>query len=155
MYIYIYMYIYYKLRIFSYGDVLLIKVFMSIPVARNLFRAVAHFVEPPIFAADLFRVPWPTLRASHISVAHFDYVDDGKVVGISVRTHGNGGDLQKKKKGYCLPSSEIGRSAGGIGADLQRKLRSRHLQFMGAGQYGCLYAPVFLNFIRLANPLLK
>ena len=70
---------------------------MSIPVVLNLFRAVFHFVEPPIFAADLFRVPWLTLRASHISVAHFDYVDDGKVVGISVRTYGSGGDLQKRK----------------------------------------------------------
>ena len=100
-------------------------------------------------------MPWPTLRTSHISVAHFDYVYDGKVVEISVRAHGSGGDLQKRKKGYCLSSSEIGRSAGGIGADLQRKIRSRHIQFMGAGQHGCLYAPVFLNVIRLANPLLK
>ena len=29
------------------------------------------------------------------------------------------------------------------------------LQFMGAGPYGCSYAPVFFNLIRLANPLLK
>ena len=85
-----------------------IKVFMSIPVVFNLFRAVAHFVGTPIFAANLFRVPWPTLRASHISVAHFDYVDDGKVVGISVRTHGSGDDLQKRKKGHFLSSAEIG-----------------------------------------------
>ena len=26
---------------------------------------------------------------------------------------------------------------------------------MGAGPYGCSYVPVFLNLIRLANPLLK
>ena len=104
---------------------------MSIPVVFNLFRAVAHFVEPPTFAPNFFRVPWSTLRASHISMAHFDDVDDGKVVGISVRTHGSGGDLQKRKN------------------------RSRHLEFMGAGQYSCSYASVFLNFIRLANPMLK
>ena len=76
---------------------------MSIPVVFNLFRAVVHFVGTPIFAADLFRVPWPTLRASHISVAHFHYVDDGNVVGVSVRTHGSGGDLQKRKNRSLPP----------------------------------------------------
>ena len=110
-----------------------IKVFMSFLVVLNLFHAVVHFVGTPIFAADLFRVPWPTLRASHISVAHFHYVDDGKVVGISVRTHGSGGDLQKRKKGHCLPSAEIGQSARRIGADLKRQIR--RLQFMGAGPH--------------------
>ena len=39
--------------------------------------------------------------------------------------------------------------------DLQRKIRSLRLQFIGAHIYGCSYAPVFLNLIRLANPLLK
>ena len=60
-----------------------------------------------------------------------------------------------KKKGHCLPSAEDGQFEGVIGADLQRKIRSLRLQFMGAGPYGYSYAPVFLNLIRLANPLLK
>ena len=59
------------------------------------------------------------------------------------------------KKGHCLPSAEDGQFANGIRADLQRKITSLRLQFMGAGLYGCSYAPVFLNLIRLANPLLK
>ena len=44
---------------------------------------------------------------------------------------------------------------GGIGVDLQREIRSLRLLFMGADPYGCSYAPVFFNLIRLANPLLK
>ena len=51
------------------------------------------------------------------------------------------------KKGHCFPGAEDGQFVGGIGVDLQRKIRSLHLQFMGAGPYGCSYAPVFLNLI--------
>ena len=70
-----------------------------------------------------------------------------------VRTHGSGDDLQKK--GHYLPSAENGQSAVGIEVDSQRKIRSLRLQFMGAGPYGSSYAPLLLNLIRLANPLLK
>ena len=41
---------------------------------------MAHFEEPQIFVAqfiaNLFHVPWPTSRGSHIFVAHFDYICD-------------------------------------------------------------------------------
>ena len=42
-----------------------------------------------------------------------------------------------------------------LGSASELKIRSMRLQFMGAGPYGCSYAPVFLDFIRLVNPLLK
>ena len=80
------------------------------------------------------------------------WCNDDKVAGISVRTHDSEGDLQKE---IALPSAEDDQSTAGIGVDLQGKIRSLCLQFMGTGPYGCSYAPVFLNFIRLANPLLK
>ena len=101
---------------------------------------MAHFEEPQIFvaqfidAANLFRVLWPTLKGSHTFVAHFDYF----------------GDVMTTK--LLGSASEL---TGGIGAYLQRKIRSMRLQFMGAGPYGCSNAPVILNLIRLANPLLK
>ena len=60
-----------------------------------------------------------------------------------------------EKKGHYLPSPEDGQYEGGIGAVLQRIIKSMRLQFMGAGPYDCSYAPVFLKLIRLANPLLK
>ena len=63
--------------------------------------------------------------------------------------------ISKNKKGHCLSSAEDGQFEGGIGVDLQRKIRSLRLQFMGAGPCGCSCAPVFLNLIRLANPLFK
>ena len=63
--------------------------------------------------------------------------------------------ISKEKKGHGLPSAEDGQSAGSIGADVPRKIRSLRLQFMCAGPYGCSYAAVFLKLIRLANPLLK
>ena len=63
--------------------------------------------------------------------------------------------ISKKKQGHCLPSADDGQSAVGIVVDLQRKIRSLRLQFMGAGPYGGSYAPPLLNLIRLANPLLK
>ena len=112
----------------------------------NLFRAVANF----------FRVSWPTLRGLHIFVAHFDYVGDvmmSKFLGSASELMA--AEAISKIKGHCLPSAEDGQSANGIGADLQRKIRSMLLQFMVAGPYGCSYAPVFLNLIRLANPLLR
>ena len=59
------------------------------------------------------------------------------------------------KKGHCLSSAKNGQFAGRIKVDIQRKIRLLHPQFMDAGPYGCLYAPVFLNLIRLADPLLK
>ena len=58
--------------------------------------------------------------------------------------------LPLKCRGWSL-----GQSAAQIGVDLQRKIRSLRLQFMGAGPYGGSYAPLLLNLIRLANPLLK
>ena len=39
--------------------------------------------------------------------------------------------------------------------DLQGKIRSLCLQFLGASPYGDSHAPLLLNSIRLANPLLK
>ena len=59
-----------------------------------------------------------------------------------------------QKKVIASPVFAV-KSAGKIGVDLQRKIRSLRLQFIGASPYGCSYAPVFLNLIRLANPLLK
>ena len=59
------------------------------------------------------------------------------------------------KKGHCLPGAEDGQSAVGIGVDLQKKIRSLRLQFMGAGPYGASYAPLLLNLIRLADPLFE
>ena len=64
-------------------------------------------------------------------------------------------EVISKKKGHCLPSAKDGQSAVEIGVDLQRKIRSLRLQFMGAGPYGSSFAPLLLNLIRLANPLLK
>ena len=64
-------------------------------------------------------------------------------------------EVISKKKVIALPSAEDGQFARGIGIDLQRKTRSFRLQFIGAGPYGCRYAPAFLNLIWLANPLLK
>ena len=62
---------------------------------------------------------------------------------------------KREKKVIASPVPKLA-SAGGIGVDIQKKIRPRRLlQFMGADQYGCSYAPVFLNVIRLANPLLK
>ena len=60
-----------------------------------------------------------------------------------------------KKKVICFPSAEDGQSAVGIGVDLQKKICSLRLQFMGAGPYGGSYAPLLLNLIRLADSLLK
>ena len=58
------------------------------------------------------------------------------------------------KKNDSLPSNaEDGQSA--VGVDLQKKIRSLRLPFIGAGLYGGSYAPPLLNLIRLANPLSK
>ena len=122
----------------------------------NFFRAVAHFEEPQIFVAqflalaNLFRVPWPT----------FVYVCDvmmTKLLGLSSELMAAEVISKKneKEKGDCLPSAENGQFADGIGLDLQRKIRSLRLQFMGAGPYGGSYAPLLVNLIRLANPLLN
>ena len=43
---------------------------------------------------------------------------------------------KKNKNVYFLPSGEDGQTAAGIGVDLQRKIKSLRLQFMGAGPYG-------------------
>ena len=79
---------------------------LTCPVVLNLFRAVAQFKGPQIF------------------VAHFDDTCDvmmTKLLGLA-------SELMAaeviSKKNYCLPSTEDGQSAGGIGADLQRKIRS-------------------------------
>ena len=63
--------------------------------------------------------------------------------------------ISKKKKRSFLPSAEVGRFAGGIGVDLQRKIRSFRLQFIGAGLCGSSCEPVFHSLIRHANPSLK
>ena len=63
--------------------------------------------------------------------------------------------ISRKKKSHCLPNAEDGQSAVGIGVDLQRKIRSLHLQCISAGPYDGSYAPLLLNLIRLANPLSK
>ena len=55
--------------------------------------------------------------------------------------------ISQKKKNHFLPSAEDGQSAVGIRVDLQRKIRSLHLQFMGVGPYGGSYAPLLLNLI--------
>ena len=60
-----------------------------------------------------------------------------------------------QKKGHRLPNVVNSQFAGGIGVDLQWKIRLIRLQFIGAGPYGYPFAPVFLNLIQLANPLLK
>ena len=52
-------------------------------------------------------------------------------------------------------ASERIESAVEIGVDLQRKIRSLRLEFMGAGPYGGSYAPLLLNLIRLASALSK
>ena len=109
------------------------------PLVLDLFHVVAHFEEPQILVAqflavaNLFRVPWPTLRGSNIFVAHFDYVCDviiTKLLGLSSELMAA---EVNSKKGYCLPGAEDGQSAIGIGVELQRKIRSLRLQFMGAG----------------------
>ena len=95
-------------------------------------------------------------KGSHIFVAHFDYVCDvmmTKLLGSASELMA--AEVISKNKDHCLPSAEDGQYPRGIGADLQRKIRSFRLQSMGAGPYGGSYAPVFLNLIRLANSLLK
>ena len=89
-------------------------------------------------------------------MAHFDYVCDVMMTKLLIlASELMAAGVISKKKGHCPPSAEDGQSAGGIGVDLQRKIRSLCLQFMSAVPYSCSYAPVFSNLIRLANPLLK
>ena len=78
----------------------------------NLFRAVARFEEPQIFVAqfitvtNLFRVLRPTLRGSHIFVAHFDYVGDvmmTKLLGLASELMGAEVITKKIKKVIASP----------------------------------------------------
>ena len=134
----------------------------SSSVVLNLFRALAHLEEPQILVAqflavaNLFCVPWPTLMSRRFSCptlitsemwwwqSCWDY-----------RQNAWQRRWSPKKKVICLPSAEDGQCAVGIGVNLQKKIRSLRLQFMGAGPYGGSYAPLLLNLIRLANPSLK
>ena len=58
-----------------------------------------------------------------------------KLLGIS--SERKAAEVISKKKGQCLPSSEDNHSAGGIGVDLQRKIRSLRL-------HGCWSAWLFI-----------
>ena len=95
-------------------------------------------------------------KGKQIFVAHFDYVCDvmmTKLLGLASEL--TAAEVISKKKDNCLPRAEDVQSTGEIGVDLQGNIRSLCLQFVDADPYGCSYAPVFLNLIRLANPLLK
>ena len=61
--------------------------------------------------------------------------------------------ISKKKNDLLPPNAEDDQSV--VGVDLQRKVRSLRLPFMGAGPYGDSYAPLLLNLIRLTNSLLN
>ena len=102
-------------------------------VILNLFCDVAHFKRSQIFVAHSHVMMTMSLGSASDPAA----------------------EVISKKKDHCLPSAENGRFACGIRVDLQRKIMSLHLQFMGAGPCGCSCGPVFLNLIRHANPSLK
>ena len=84
-------------------------------------------------------------------MAHFDYVCDvmvttllglaSELIAVEV--------ISKKKNDSLPPNAEDGQSA--VGVDLQRKIWSLRLPFMGASPYGGSYAPLLLNLIRLAT----
>ena len=93
-------------------------------------------------------------KKSQIFVAHFDNIFDVMMTMFL----GLASDLLAaeviSKKGQ-FSGAEDGQFASGIGVDLQRKIRSLRLQFMGTGPCGCSCGPVFLNRIRHANPSLN
>ena len=84
------------------------------------------------------------------AVAHYDYVCDATMTKLlELPSERMAAEVISKKKtqGHCLSSAEDGQSAVGIGADLQTKIKSLLLQFMGAGPYGGSYTPLLLNLI--------
>ena len=88
-------------------------------------------------------------------MAHFDYVRDvmvTKLLGLASELIA-AEVISKNKNDSLPPNAEDGQSA--VGVDLQRKIRSLRLPFVGAGPYGDSYAPLLLNPIQLANSLLK
>ena len=96
------------------------------------------------------------IKGPQIFVAHFDYVWDvmmTKFLGLVSEVMA--AEVISEKKGHCLPSAEDGQSIVKIRVDLQRKIRSLHFQFIGAGLYGSSYALLLINLIWLANPLFK
>ena len=96
-------------------------------------------------------LPWSTFPCT---VAHFDYVCDvmvTKLVGFASELIA--AEVICKKKDSLPLNAKGGQFA--VGVDLQKKIRSLGLPFMGAGPYGDSYAPLLLNLIRSANSLLK
>ena len=119
----------------------------------NLFCAVAHFEESQILFWLSF-LPWSTLRGCRFSWPTL-ITSEMMTKLLELSSERISVEVISKKKGHFFSSAENGQSAVGIGVDLQSKTRSLRLPFMGAVPYGGSYAPLLLNLIRLANPLLK
>ena len=89
-----------------------------------------------------------------LAVAHFDYVCDVMVTTLlGLASELIAAEVISKKNDSLPPNAEDGQSV--VEVDLQRKIWSLRLPFMGAGPYGGSYAPLLLKLIRLANPFLK
>ena len=66
-------------------------------------------------------------------MAHFDYISDVIItMSLGLASDLREAEVISKQKSHFVLSAEDGQFAGGIGVDLQRKIRSLRLQFMGA-----------------------